>query len=201
MMLEATDLAVMRGERLVLDGVGLRVEGGGALLLRGPNGSGKSTLLRVLAGLLKPVAGSVTLDGADVYADTAGHGRAVALLGHLDAVKPGLSCVENLGFQARVSGRSRAEIGTALERVALVGLAGLPARLLSSGQKRRLAIARLLLARGRMWLMDEPTTGLDDASVELLGGLIATHRAAGGAVVASTHLALPVADAAVLALG
>ena len=200
-MLEAVDLVVLRGETVVLDGVGLAVAAGGALLLRGPNGSGKSTLLRVLAGLLRPVAGTVTLDRADVFADAASHGRALGLLGHLDAVKPGLSCLENLGFQARVSGRSGAEVAAALERVALGPLAALPARLLSSGQKRRLAIARLLLARGRLWLMDEPTTGLDDASVGLLGALIAEHRAAGGLVVASTHLALPVADAAVLALG
>ena len=198
MQLKATDLVVLRGEQLVLDGVSLRVEEGGALLLRGPNGSGKSTLLRVLAGLLRPVAGTVSWAGADIYADVPAHASRVAFLGHLDAVKPGLTCVENLTFVARLSGR---DIGRALERVALGPLAGMPARLLSSGQKRRLAIARLLLSPGRLWLLDEPTTGLDDASVELLVGLVEAHRTDGGAVIASTHLELPFQAAAALRLG
>ncbi len=198
MQLEANDLVVVRGEQLVLDGVSLRLGDGGALLLRGPNGSGKSTLLRVLAGLLRPVAGRLAWDGADVFADVPGHARRLALLGHLDAVKPGLTCLENLRFQARVS---KGDVGRALERVALDGLAALPARLLSSGQKRRLAIARLLVARAGLWLMDEPTTGLDDSSVALLGALVAEHRSLGGAVVASTHLDFPIESAVVLGLG
>ena len=198
MQLEANDLVVVRGERLVLDGVSLAVAGGGALLLRGPNGSGKSTLLRVLAGLLRPAAGRLAWDGVDVFGDVPMHARRLAFLGHLDAVKPGLTCRENLHFQRRLSG---GDVGRALERVALGGLASLPVRLLSSGQKRRLAIARLLVAGVPLWLLDEPTTGLDDASVGLLAGLIGAHRAAGGAVIASTHLELPIADAAVLGLG
>jgi heme exporter protein A len=197
MTLTGTELVVLRGEALVLDGVSFRLSGGGALLLRGPNGSGKSTLLRVIAGLLRPVGGRLERDGSDVFADTPGHAREIAFLGHLDAVKPGLSCTENLRFQARLSGGDPL---AALERVALAPLAGLPARLLSSGQKRRLAIARMLVSRAPLWLMDEPTTGLDDASVALLGGLVAAHRAAGGLVVASTHLAFPLPDATLLTL-
>ncbi len=198
MQLEANDLVVVRGEQLVLDGVSLSVGAGGALLLRGPNGAGKSTLLRVLAGLLRPAGGQLVWDESDVFADVSLHARRLAFLGHLDAVKPGLTCLENLHFQRRLSG---GDAGRALERVALDGLVGLPARLLSSGQKRRLAIARLLVAAAPLWLLDEPTTGLDDASVGLLAGLIGEHRASGGAVVASTHLDLPIADASVLVLG
>ena len=198
MQLEAVDLVVVRGEQLVLDGVSVRLGDGGAVLLRGPNGSGKSTLLRGLAGLLRPVAGRLTWDGVDLFSDVSGHGRRVAFLGHQDAVKPGLSCLENLGFASRLSG---GDARRALERVALEALGALPARLLSSGQKRRLAIARLLLAGGPLWLMDEPTTGLDDASVALLGRLVGEHREAGGAVVASTHLDFPIEGAVVLGLG
>ena len=201
MILEGEAVSVLRGERLVLDEVGFRVEAGEALLLRGPNGAGKSTLLRVMAGLLRPVAGTVVWDGVSVFADPPGHAGRVGFLGHQDAIKPGLDCVENLRFAARVAGRDGAAVSDALGRVGLGAMAGLPARLLSSGQKRRLAIARLLLSRGTLWLMDEPTTGLDDASVRVLGGLVAAHRAGGGAVVASTHLDLPVAGARVLALG
>ncbi len=197
MQLEATDLTVIRGERLVLDGITLRLEAGHALLLRGPNGSGKSTLLRVLAGLLRPDAGRLIFDGNDAFADAPAHARRISFLGHQDAIKLGLTCVENLIFASRLSG---GDIGRALDRVSLGSLADLPARLLSSGQKRRLAIARLLLSKGTLWLMDEPTTGLDDRSVGLLGDLVAEHRAAGGLVVASTHLDLPFGDTSILSL-
>ena len=197
MQLEATDLTVIRGERLVLDGITLRLEAGHALLLRGPNGSGKSTLLRVLAGLLRPDAGRLIFDGNDAFADIPAHARRISFLGHQDAIKLGLTCVENLIFASRLSG---GDIGRALDRVSLGSLADLPARLLSSGQKRRLAIARLLLSKGTLWLMDEPTTGLDDRSVGLLGDLVAEHRAAGGLVVASTHLDLPFGETSILSL-
>lgn len=187
----ATDVAAFRGERLVLRGVSLRVARGGALVLLGPNGSGKSTLLRVLAGLKRPDAGQVLWAGADVRETE------VAYLGHLDAVKPGLTALENLALAARI-GRGRA--ADALEALDLASLADLPARLLSAGQKRRLALARLLLSRAGLWLLDEPTLGLDVAAVARLGTVLAAHRAGGGVVVTATHLPLPLPDAAELRL-
>ena len=189
--LKAQEVAAFRGERLVLRGVSFTVPPGGALLLLGANGSGKSTLLRVLAGLKRPDAGAVLWMGmaADPWP--------VAYLGHQDAVKPGLTATENLGFAARTGqGCPR----NALAALDLLPLANLPARLLSAGQKRRLALARLVLSPAPVWLLDEPTLGLDAAAVEQLGGLLAAHRAGGGVVVTATHLPLPLPGAAELRL-
>jgi heme exporter protein A len=184
-------VSTFRGDRLVLNDVAFAVPAGGALLLLGPNGAGKSTLLRAIAGLKRLDGGAITLDGAADYA-----GRA-AYLGHLDAIKPGLTAAENLAFVARLSGRATAE---ALDALDLTPLAALPARMLSAGQKRRLALARLVLSAAPLWLLDEPTLGLDTASVARFGTMLAAHRAGGGVVVAATHLPLPLPDAAELRL-
>jgi heme exporter protein A len=196
-LLQAVGLAAFRGERLVFRDLDFAVAAGGALLLTGPNGSGKSTLLRLLAGLLRPAAGRLLWDGEDALSDRPMHARRMAYVGHQDAVKPGLTAAENLHFAARLSG---ADVGEALTAVGLDDLADLPARMLSAGQKRRLALARLVLSRAPIWLLDEPTLGLDAASVERLGGMLGAHRTRGGLVVAATHLTLPVPDAADLRL-
>ncbi len=194
-MLHAEGLAALRGERLVFERLSFAVPAGGALLLVGPNGSGKSTLLRLLAGLLRPDAGRLTWGGEDVLADPQEHAARTAYLGHLDAIKPGLTAAENLRFWG-----TEAAIATALAAVDLTRLADLPARMLSAGQKRRLAIARLPLARAALWLLDEPTLGLDAKAVGRFGELLAGHRAGGGIVIAATHLPLPLPGAAELAL-
>jgi heme exporter protein A len=191
--LVAEGLAAMRGERLVFAGLSFTVPPGGALLLLGPNGAGKSTLLRLLAGLGRAEAGRLWLAGEDALADRTGHALNVAYLGHQDAVKPGLTVAENLAFWG--------DPGPALEAVALGHLAELPARMLSAGQRRRLALARLALSDARLWLLDEPTLGLDAASVARFGAMLATHRNAGGIVISATHLPLPLPDAAELHLG
>ncbi len=198
MRLEAEALVVFRSERLVLDGVSLAVPAGGALLLLGPNGAGKSTLLRVLAGLKRPDGGRLCWDGADALAEPAAHGANVGYLGHQDAIKPGLTVMENLALAARLSRRPPVASLAALD---LLGLAALPSRLLSAGQRRRLALARLHLGGAPLWLLDEPSLGLDAASVGRLGALIAGHRAEGGVVVVATHVELPLPDAARLQLG
>ena len=198
MRLQAEALVVFRSERLVLDGVSLAAPAGGALLLLGPNGAGKSTLLRVLAGLKRPDGGRLLWDGMDALAEPAAHGAHVGYLGHQDAIKPGLTVLENLALAGRIAGRPAEPSLAALD---LLALAGLPARLLSAGQRRRLALARLHLAGVPLWLLDEPSLGLDAASIERLGGLIAEHRAAGGVVVVATHVELPLPGAARLQLG
>ncbi len=195
-MLEGEGLAAFRGERLVFSDLRLRVPAGGALLLVGPNGSGKSTLLRVLAGLARTEAGRLSWCGADALDDPVSHAGRVAYVGHLDALKPGLTATENL----RPWG-GRVAVADALAEMGLGSLADLPGRMLSAGQKRRLALARLALSSAPIWLLDEPTLGLDTASVARLGGLLARHRAEGGVVVAATHLALPLEGADELAMG
>ena len=196
-VLRAEGLAAFRGERLVLRELNFSVPQGGALVLAGPNGSGKSTLLRLLAGLVRPFAGRLLWGEEDALADLPTHASRVAYVGHLDSVKPALTVAENLHFAAQLAGGM---VEDALTPLALDELAELPARMLSAGQKRRLALSRLALSRAPLWLLDEPTLGLDLASVARFGALLAAHRAQGGLVVAATHLPLPLDGAAELRL-
>jgi len=193
-MLEARELACLRGERIVFAGVSFRVAPGAALLLTGANGAGKSSLLRLLAGLLPPAAGALLWEGADTSADRAEHARRLRFLSPQDALKPALTARESLAFAARLQGGGG--VDAALDALGLLPLAELPVRLLSTGQRRRLALARLALTpTAPLWLLDEPTLGLDAASVSRLGGLLEGHRERGGAVVAATHLPLPLPNA------
>lgn len=196
-LLTAQDLACWRAERLVFADISFSLGAGEALLLTGPNGAGKSSLLRVLAGLLPAAEGRLLWGGEDALSDPVSHGARLRYLGHQDALKPTLSAAENLDFYARLHG---GDVPAALEALDLLPLADLPARVLSSGQKRRLALARLALAPCGLWLLDEPTVGLDVASVARLGPLLAAHRARGGMVIAATHLPLPLPDARELRL-
>jgi heme exporter protein A len=200
-VLRAEGLAAIRGERLVFRDLSFSLPMGGALILSGRNGAGKSTLLRLLAGLARPDAGRLLWNDADAFADRTEHGTRVALLGHQDALKPGLTAAENLTFAARLSGRQVEQaIETALAGMDLEDLADLPARMLSAGQKRRLALARVSLSAAPLWLLDEPTLGLDDPAVERLGTLLARHRDGGGMIVAATHVTLPLPGAEMLRL-
>jgi heme exporter protein A len=196
-MLEGQELACWRGERAVFAGLSFTLPPGGALLLTGPNGAGKSSLLRLLAGLIPAAEGRLLWQGEDALLDRIAHARRLRYLGHGDALKPSLTARENLDFYARLWGGA---VAPALATLGLAELADLPARVLSSGQKRRLALARLALAPVPIWLLDEPTVGLDNASVERLGALLAAHRAAGGGVIAATHLPLPLPGAGELRL-
>jgi heme exporter protein A len=153
------------------------------LLLTGPNGSGKSSLLRLCAGLIAPEHGRLLWSGKPLEPEE--HRARLRYVGHLDAVKPVLSVAENLSFWARLTG---GDITEALQQIGLARLANLPARLLSAGQRRRLALARLALAPAELWLLDEPTVGLDRDGIALLANLVATHRARGGMVMAATHV-------------
>jgi heme exporter protein A len=196
-VLRAEGLAAFRGERLVLRDLDFSVPEGGALILAGPNGSGKSTLLRLLAGLVRPIAGRLLWADEDALADLPSHAARVAYIGHLDAVKPALTVTENLRFAAWLGGGI---VEDALAALGLTELAELPARMLSAGQKRRLALSRLALTNAPLWLLDEPTLGLDVASVARFGTLLAAHRARGGLIVAATHLPLPLEGATELRL-
>lgn len=182
------DLACRRGERLVFGGLSFRVAAGEVLLLRGPNGSGKSSLLRCMAGLLTPVAGVQTWNDQPIALDVDAHRGRLRYLGHQDAVKPALTVLENLALWQQLHGlRDAAAIGRALAGLGLERLAELPARLLSAGQRRRVALARLLASPAPLWLLDEPITALDDDGVARLARMVADHRATGGLVVLSSH--------------
>jgi heme exporter protein A len=194
-----TELACRRGERLVFAGLSFALAPGDALLLTGPNGSGKSSLLRLMAGLGRPEAGVLAWDGAAVAEDPAAHRARLHFIGHQEAVKPVLSVAETLAFWSGMRGGG--DVAAALARFRLSVLADWPCRVLSAGQRRRLALARLVASPAPLWLLDEPTTGLDSDAVADLLEAITAHRTTGGRVALSTHTALPLPAAATLALG
>jgi heme exporter protein A len=199
-LFEGRKLTCIRGERMVFQDLDFAVPEGGALTLVGPNGSGKSSLLRVLAGLLAPAAGEVVWRGAPVAGDPEAYRREMRYLGHANAVKPVLSVAENVAFWAGLESADGERVAGALEGFDLTALAEIPGRLLSSGQRRRVALARLLAGPAGLWLLDEPTVGLDRASQGRLEQAIARMREAGGAVIAATHTPLALGATATLAL-
>jgi heme exporter protein A len=191
MRLTAEGLSAVRGGRAVFAGVSFAVGPGEALAVTGANGSGKSTLLRLLAGLLTPAAGSVVVEPR-------GEDSAIHYLGHLDGLKTALTVRQNLAFwQTLWNG---GPIDPALDRLGIARLADLHAGVLSAGQKRRVALARLLIAKRPVWLLDEPATALDAMAEETLAGVVAEHLAGGGIAVVATHRPLSYATRS-LALG
>jgi heme exporter protein A len=194
------DLACRRGERLVFRGLDCRLPAGGALLVTGPNGSGKSSLLRLLATLLVPVAGRFLWGGAPVAQDPAGYRSAIHYVGHLDAVKPALTPREMLAFWAALRGIRHPATDAALAAFGLDQIADWPCRWLSAGQRRRLALARLVAAPAPIWLLDEPGAALDDDGAARLAAAIAAHRAAGGSIAVATHQPIDLPGATSLTL-
>ncbi|HXO02684.1 MAG TPA: heme ABC exporter ATP-binding protein CcmA [Stellaceae bacterium] len=198
--LVAEDVACRRGERLIFKGLTCALPPGGALLLTGANGSGKSSLLRLLATLLAPTAGRVMWGGVTVAADLASYRASLHYVGHLDAIKPALGVRETLSFWAGMRGMPEPRIDAALAAFALDSIADWPCRWLSAGQRRRLALARLIVAPAPVWLLDEPTASLDADGEQRLVAAIAEHRASGGRVAIATHQPMALGDARVLAL-
>ncbi|MDR6952492.1 heme exporter protein A [Ancylobacter sp. 3268] len=207
MRLVVRELACRRGARELFRDLGFTVEAGRALVVTGPNGAGKSSLLRLLAGLASPVSGSIRLEGAP---EPDSFGEQVHYLGHLDAHKLALSAADNLRFWRDLLGRppsrsalqgSPPGVEAAMEEVGLGGLGALPVAVLSAGQKRRLALARLLVAERPLWILDEPTTALDSRAQALFAALARAHIAKGGLLVAATHAPLDLAPSESLDLG
>jgi heme exporter protein A len=202
--LVAEGLACRRGERVVFAGLSFRLPAGGALLLTGANGSGKTSLLRILATLISPAGGRLLWGIAPVEAESAAYRAQLDFVGHQDGVKPGLTPRETLAFWAALRGveSSRAPrlLGTALTAFALDRVADWPCRWLSAGQRRRVALARLIASPAPIWLLDEPTSALDSENQSRLERAIAEHRVFGGRVVVASHTPIDLGAAAVLTL-
>lgn len=196
--LAALDLSCQRGGRVVFRALSFKLAPGEALLVSGPNGAGKTSLLRQIAGLLPLAAGRLDLEGAPADAALP---ELCHYVGHANAVKASLSVGENLQFWAEFLGANGASLTPALDAFGLTSLADLPAGLLSAGQKRKLALSRLFAAPRPIWLLDEPQTSLDTASVKLLDAAVKTHLDTGGIALVASHTPLKTKFAHNITLG
>lgn len=187
--LNATDLAARRGGHLVFSGVTLSIDAGRTYLLRGANGAGKTTLLRTLAGFAPPAVG--TLDRSD---------GATVFLGHADGVKGALSARENISFWRSLYGAHEAAADRAVATLKVAPFLHQRASTLSAGQKRRLSLCRIALSGRPVWVLDEPTAGMDAASVTAVITLVGAHCAGGGAAIIATHEPLDLVNAVVITL-
>jgi heme exporter protein A len=195
--LTAEALACRRGGRAIFDGVGFRLENGEAIALTGRNGAGKSSLIAMLCGRLRPEAGAIRLDGLDDMPLA----EAAHLVGHRDGLKTALTAAENLRFAQELLGSAGLDPADALATVGLPHAGPLPVGYLSAGQRRRVALARLLVASRPIWLLDEPMAALDVGSQAMLSQLMQGHLAAGGAILAATHGPLGLDGARELRIG
>lgn len=197
MQLIAENLAAERSGEIVVDGIDFSLGDGDGLIVTGPNGSGKSTLLRVIAGLLPPAEGDIRLQDAG---DAASVADASHYLGHKNAMKSALSVTENLTFWQNFAGEAHLSIVEALDMVGLEATADLPFGYLSTGQRRRISICKLLVSYRPIWLLDEPTAGLDADSEAGFAALMQAHLEDGGIIVAATHQPLGLEGCAQLRL-
>lgn len=181
------NLACLRGDRLLFKALSFTLAPGGALHLTGPNGSGKSSLLRLLAGLLRPFAGTITAPP-------------LSYLGHDVALKPRMKLAQELQHWARLDD-AESRLPAAMAAMNVASLAEVPCRHLSSGQRRRAGLARAIASGAPLWLLDEPTAGLDTASTDLLATAMHTHRASGGLIVAAVHTDIGLKTPQVIRLG
>lgn len=188
-MLSIHDLACERGERLLFRNLDFELSTGEALLVRGGNGRGKTSLLRILCGLSVPATGMVRWRGEPISQAHEQYGREMAYIGHANGIKDDLSPLENLRLAAALGGRDldNATAMAALERVGLSRCLDFPARVLSFGQRRRVALAGLMTAGALLWILDEPLTGLDVQGVAMVEQMIRDHVVAGGLVIMTTH--------------
>jgi heme exporter protein A len=188
-MLEVTDLECVRGDRRLFSGLAFSLQAGELLHLHGHNGSGKTTLMRAICGLIQPTAGKVRWKGEGIRRLGEEFTRDLIYIGHKNGIKGDLNGVENLRIACVLDGISitTRQAWEALERMGLRGHEDLPTRVLSQGQKRRVAMARLLVNQAPLWILDEPFTALDLAAVEFLQSVIRAHVAAGGVVILTTH--------------
>lgn len=191
--LSVSGIEFWRGDRRVLAGVSLELEATDCVHVLGANGTGKTTLLRVITGLLSPEHGRVEWGGRETRFDADGWRASFSYLGHSDGLKPELTARENLAFETGLRRRLRdGEVDAALGQVGLASAGDLPAGFLSAGQRRRLAMARVMLAATPLWILDEPFTNLDAGGSTLVAGVIGRQLDAGGAAIIAAHQALAI---------
>lgn len=202
-MLQIDALSCQRGGRRLFDRLSLVLEPGELVHLQGANGSGKTSLLRILAGLSIPASGVVRWNGVDIRECWDDYVSQLLYLGHQPAVKDDLTVQENLRVNCRLAGHEPAapSLHAALEATGLLGRANLPARVLSQGQRRRLALSRLWLENRRLWILDEPFTALDVNATRILERRLESHLAAGGMVILTTHQQPDIAEEYLRILG
>jgi len=194
-MLEVSDLACVRGEHQLFDGLSFALSPGELMQVQGENGSGKTTLLRTLCGFIQPEKGEIRWQGQSIRELAEDYYADLVYLGHLNAVKDELNALENIRINSRLAGF---EVGdsvavAALRRMGLRGRETFPVKVLSQGQRRRVALARLLISKAPLWILDEPLTALDTGAVGLMQELIGEHLNNRGMVIYTTHQALEVA--------
>ncbi len=188
-MLEGKDLACVRGERTLFSHLNFTLNEGELLLVQGANGSGKTSLLRMVCGLLTPEFGEILWRGEEIGTARETYHAEMAYFGHAPAVKEDLSAAENLDFSCRLAGIpvNSDEVKGALGHLGLGHCLNLPTKSLSQGQRRRVALARLMLVKARLWILDEPLTALDQAALQLVQTLIEEHLRQGGMAMMTTH--------------
>ena len=194
-ILEVNKLGCVRGDRRLFSGLDLSLPAGTYLQVTGPNGSGKTSLLRILCGLLAPAEGEIKWQGESIRSLAEDYFTSVTYLGHRHGVKDELSGIENLRISNALNGIfvSQERARDVLARMGLKGRESLPARLLSEGQRRRVALARLLTCNTKLWLLDEVMTSLDKNAVALIRSLIEEHLAGGGIAIVATHQDMAIA--------
>ena len=188
-MLIAQDLACVRGDRLLFKRVGFELSAGGLLYVLGENGTGKSSLLRMLCGLLMPEQGEIFWQNKKIKENAENYLPNLTYIGHLNGLKDDLTALENLQISARLAGNDVTDKQTlaALNAIGIARCANLPARVLSQGQKRRVALAMLWLTQSQLWILDEPFAALDVAATEVLATRLGEHMANGGMTIITTH--------------
>jgi heme exporter protein A len=188
-VLTATQLECIRGNRRLFFGIDFAVEPGNVLRIEGANGSGKTSLMRMICGLRKPDGGEIYWQAQQIDELGEQYRAQVAYLGHANGVKNELSAIENLRMSAQLAGEviSEEEAYSALKRLGLAGREDLPSKVLSQGQKRRVALARLLVTKKSLWLLDEPVASLDNQAVETVEAMLQAHLAQGGMALLTTH--------------
>ena len=185
--LQARELECIRDERTLFSNLEFSLEAGQALLLEGRNGSGKTSLLRILCGIRLPDAGMITWDGTDINRLGADYHQHTAYVGHRDGIKLDLTPLENLAMSRALGKPNDITLEAALDKVDLYGFEDVLTRNLSAGQKRRLALARLLVTDTVLWILDEPFTSLDVHGIQIIEELLETHTAGGGMLAVTSH--------------